>query len=180
MSGITRTSTYDGQRLADVTTIIVSAEAILEALSRDAIENYGTDRRSRIRISPPLEGKKVGTLVSIDPRHPPWEEEEEDAPCFLPPHVFLTGSSGYDDDWNTEWNYPHYAAELARFQMETGIGKSESLTPEQQEVWEHAWDDRMMAWENAVRSALSHELELASPEDGVGPTTVHVSYESEY
>lgn len=153
-------------RAADVETVIVDPEDVLEVMRR----NYRDEHQQHthvLRVSPPLEGKKEATPhVSEDGAYYPPEMPEK--PLHLGPQHFVVGEE-HPQDMPKELAHPDRETEKQIF--------DEHDDADDFEEW---WNTAVGRWESRVRQHFEDKQARLVADNMQGPeTTVEVLFRSE-
>jgi hypothetical protein len=150
-------ATDDDAPAAQIETILVDADDIIEAMQRNRRDE--NERRQHVlRISPPFDGRVEASLhVSEDGTYYPPEVDPK--PIHLQPEAFVGYESGDGPQHQTDIPMPRYceSRRIARDDFGEDVGD---------ETVQEYHDEAMEMWEGRVRAALIDELTLkfAAPE----------------
>lgn len=166
---------------ADVETIVVDPEDIIEMMRRNA-RDRDEQRGHSLRISPPFDGELRATPhVTQKDKYYPVDLSQK--PIHLGASVFLAGHSHFrHPDFPEVCRYPDRHTQRSRFRDELGYtrddGSYRELTDEEEAEWEEWWDTVLEVWREEVRANLKNEATLESRTvDGMLETTVEIRYE---
>ena len=173
----------NGHRAADLETIVVDPEDVIEMMRRNARDESRQCNHS-LRITPPFDGEvraKHHTSQQGN-RYPP---EISVKPIHLGASVFLAGHTNYHyPAFPESCRYPNRQEERARFRDQFGYknddGSYRQLTGDEEQEWEEWWSNVIEVWENSVRANLKEEVIFGDIVGGeTVKTRVGIRYESD-
>ena len=177
-NGATTDESETKHRAADLETIVVSKEAVLEALRRNK-RDENEQLTHMLRVSPPFEGEKRATH-HVDEHHKRYPSDIT-TPLHIRPERFV----GEGRQLPAQCKVPDYSQDRRMFVEENEYvdeqtGETQEWTDEMESEFEDWWEVTNEVFETNVKHALSDGVEFTTrTPDGNVSTTIAVRYEAE-